>query len=635
MSTAPPNNWLFDTPTVVPCGDSSTSDAETLFDFYPDADIILRSSDHHEFRVPRIYIINSSPPLRKLLVQAISNLDTPSIEREASLATVQLPERSSILSRLLTFIFPVPATLPSTIEEIMELLSVAQKYEIYPVLTQIRDRIARQHPKFISPETALRVYSLAQKYKLREEDSMTIEDLEDKLDVMPGAFLYELWKFHQRARGNLLLDILGFRMTDLRQTLKDLQCSQLGCFGFPRWLDNYVDSITKTPAVFDITEFHMALTRHVVPSSTSLNGCSHCGSISSETMHEFWIALETVVQGSFGKAELFLSLVTGEPRSQSHPTSMDQPPPPRPNLNLREADVVLQSSDNANFPVHKSVLATSSPFFSDLFSFAQPSDDEVVDGLHVIRLTEDAEVLHCLITMLYPIPSVIPDSYDRVLDLLAVTQKYDMAAVQSSLRVEISQKTFPALTSTPAAPFHAYAIASSKGLTPEMEHAARLTLDYPMTFESIGDELKLFDGWALRDLAHFRKRCRDSIVLFLKSLLDCHEEPSKIWVGCLNTPRNRSRDQGLLLAGWLHDLILRNIRELQRGFTCALPNEEGLRKQYMTALQAHIRETGCSFCSRVHVMEGDWYWERTENGLSLAKQQVCFNSNVSGVAGNL
>jgi hypothetical protein len=33
-----------------------------------------------------------------------------------------------------------------------------------------------------------------------------------------------------------------------------------------------------------------------------------------------------------------------------------------------------------------------------------------------------------------------------------------------------------------------YAIASSKGLIPEMENAARLTLDYPMTFESMGDE---------------------------------------------------------------------------------------------------------------------------------------------------
>jgi hypothetical protein len=53
---------------------------------------------------------------------------------------------------------------------------------------------------------ALHIYALAQKYGLRLEAlqtartilnyPMTIEDFDDKLDIISGASLYELWKYH-------------------------------------------------------------------------------------------------------------------------------------------------------------------------------------------------------------------------------------------------------------------------------------------------------------------------------------------------------------------------------------------------------------------------------------------------------
>jgi BTB/POZ domain len=296
-------------------------------------------------------------------------------------------------------------------------------------------------------------------------------------------------------------------------------------------------------------------------------------------------------------------------------------------LNLRETDVILQSSDGANFRLHKVILATASPFFGDMFSLARPSDDEIVDGLPVVRLPEDAEVLHSLVTMLYPVPSVIPDSYDKVLDLLAASQKYDMVAVQSSIRTEVSQKTFPTLMGTGV--FRAYAIASSKRLTPEIDNAARLTLDYPMTFECIGDELGLFNGWVLRDLAHFRKRCRDSIVSCLETFLHCRDGPSRIWDGCpqpkpkepLPVVRLRGRNPAVL-AGWLHDFISRNVRELQSSFTRPLLEQSNFRKQYLIALQTHIKDTSCIFCLRQYIMEGESCLGQLQNELTLARDKV-------------
>jgi hypothetical protein len=64
-----------------------------------------------------------------------------------------------------------------------------------------------------------------------------------------------------------------------------------------------------------------------------------------------------------------------------------------------------------------------SSFFKDLLSLPQPSDSESVDGLPVVQFSEGSELLNSLVSMLYPIPMVIPDSYLKVWYLLAICQK--------------------------------------------------------------------------------------------------------------------------------------------------------------------------------------------------------------------
>jgi hypothetical protein len=113
-------------------------------------------------------------------------------------------------------------------------------------------------------------------------------------------------------------------------------------------------------------------------------------------------------------------------------------------LDISNADVIIQSSDFANFRVHKAILASSSQFFRDMFSLPQPSDNETVDGLPFVHLSEDADLVRSLITVLYPIPPEISTSYERVLALLAAAQKYDMSAVQSSIRAEVVRRELPA-----------------------------------------------------------------------------------------------------------------------------------------------------------------------------------------------
>ena len=77
-----------------------------------------------------------------------------------------------------------------------------------------------------------------------------------------------------------------------------------------------------------------------------------------------------------------------------------------------------------------------------------------------------------------------------------------MVLMQSYIRAEIQRGTFPVPVETEA--FSAYAQASSMGLIPEMENAARLTLGLPMTFESLGEALRQFKGPALYELVSHR-----------------------------------------------------------------------------------------------------------------------------------
>jgi hypothetical protein len=78
-----------------------------------------------------------------------------------------------------------------------------------------------------------------------------------------------------------------------------------------------------------------------------------------------------------------------------------------------------------------------------------------------------------------------------------------MDAVQSSILVEINRRGL--LPSTPAKLFRVYAVACRKGLIPETESSARLTLCHPLMFESLCDALRSFEGQALRDLADFSR----------------------------------------------------------------------------------------------------------------------------------
>jgi hypothetical protein len=310
---------------------------ENLLFNFPEADIILRSRDSHEFRVLRIYIVHSSPILGEKVLLS-SNPQSDPIPAESNVegtvanapCVVQLPVEGAILFSLLTYIFPVPTVLPSTVEQIMELLSVAQMYKMDDILTHIRSHIAQQEPPFIREATALLIYSLAQKHNLRTETldaarctlsflRLTIEDLaeEGKLDMMSGAFLHELWNYHERVRSNLKSDIEEFRKSNAVTILGNLSCDLLTNSALPCWLDNYISDIGtgRVPAFLDLTDFHMGLAEHIQNRSSN-GGCKSCSGIPRRNIRAFWEALTAVVHGSITKVRVVY--VSAFPKGPEH-----------------------------------------------------------------------------------------------------------------------------------------------------------------------------------------------------------------------------------------------------------------------------------------------------------------------------
>jgi BTB/POZ domain len=115
---------------------------------------------------------------------------------------------------------------------------------------------------------------------------------------------------------------------------------------------------------------------------------------------------------------LFLVHEREDPQAKINPTTS-----PPETFDVPDASLIIRSSDHVDFRVHKSVLALVSPFFRDLLSLPQPSDSDSVDGLPVVELSEDSELLNSLVSFLYPVRKLVPNSYEKVLYLFATCQR--------------------------------------------------------------------------------------------------------------------------------------------------------------------------------------------------------------------
>lgn len=155
-----------------------------------------------------------------------------------------------------------------------------------------------------------------------------------------------------------------------------------------------------------------------------------------------------------------------------------------PPFNDKDADVILRSSDNVDFAVHRVFLCKTSPLFKAMLSPQQsfaslnviavpafvlrPSGTK--KGLPVIALTERSPILHALLCLILPIVPVDPTTLDEALELATAAYKYQMQIVTLRARAMLE----PFLTTSTC--LRVFIFAHRLGFRDEMIEAAQLSL---------------------------------------------------------------------------------------------------------------------------------------------------------------
>ena len=177
-----------------------------------------------------------------------------------------------------------------------------------------------------------------------------------------------------------------------------------------------------------------------------------------------------------------------------------------------KADIILRSSDHIDFRVFKLFLSLASPFFETFFDIPQPAeevgDQEVKDGLAVVRVTENSKTLDALLRFCYPC-TLADDPKIEVLqdaaDILEAARKYSLDVIETKARQAIANPKI-----LEAESLRCFAIAHRGRLREETLLAAKYTLAQPLV-PSWFQEIDLISAADLLSLLTYHKKCGDAV----------------------------------------------------------------------------------------------------------------------------
>ncbi|THH15192.1 hypothetical protein EW146_g5241 [Bondarzewia mesenterica] len=166
------------------------------------------------------------------------------------------------------------------------------------------------------------------------------------------------------------------------------------------------------------------------------------------------------------------------------------------------ADIILRSSDDVDFRVHKLILSLWSPFFKDMFSLPQPSptaiDNTTAGEIPVIPVTEDAETLDFMLRSIYPVRSPKIKKLSDLRFVFEASRKYQIetfdGVAEESLMGAVEQD-----------PVSVYALACRFGLNEIASKAAPYTLNRPLS--EFSDCLQYISGEDYWRLMKYRHGC--------------------------------------------------------------------------------------------------------------------------------
>jgi hypothetical protein len=216
-------------------------------------------------------------------------------------------------------------------------------------------------------------------------------------------------------------------------------------------------------------------------------------------------------------------------------------------FNDPKADIVLRSSDNVDFRMHKVDLCRASPVFETMFSFPQPASAKPLEAdttqesneqpsvlpvaeseeqLPVVQLAEAANVLTVVLQYCAPGPPPTLHSLDIVVSTLEAARKYDITWAFRAAQEELERHTDSELKAV-----RVYAVACLYGLKPEATKAAFRCLRMPLyaIVYTHMKEWEVLSAEAFRRLVKYRQACQHAAIESIEDYHWVRKLPKRPW----------------------------------------------------------------------------------------------------------
>lgn len=246
-----------------------------------DADVILVTGGGYptEIRAHRCVLTAASPFFRDVfsLPQPPSLPSYSPSTSDAHIPRIPIPETREVFTKLLSYVYPIPRPIISSLDELSCLLAAALKYDFITAVEALRGMLVS--PGYLK-ENPLRVYGIASSFDLEEEakiasrHTLSINLLDTPLcDEMRhiSAYSYQKLIHLHRARAKAAAELIK-----PPRSLKCPQCNSCGhgLYGSPKWWNEFANKAKAELAVRPTTEGifdNMEFLR-----STCTSGCPRC-----------------------------------------------------------------------------------------------------------------------------------------------------------------------------------------------------------------------------------------------------------------------------------------------------------------------------------------------------------------------
>ncbi|EIM87317.1 uncharacterized protein STEHIDRAFT_110555 [Stereum hirsutum FP-91666 SS1] len=192
-----------------------------------------------------------------------------------------------------------------------------------------------------------------------------------------------------------------------------------------------------------------------------------------------------------------------------------------PPFDALDADIVIRSSDDYVFRLHRTILSVASIVFKDMFSAqaAAPVDPasgnpnfqsaDWYDGLPVVLLTEDRKTLDILFKLIYPIDNPPLTTISAILKVISLTDKFMIESLSDTIGLALSRVAQDA-------PHVVWAIARKRGLQTTATKALFLTIQHPTLAPPLtisnADLDSCLTASDIRELQLWQNRCAHAAV---------------------------------------------------------------------------------------------------------------------------